>query len=275
MPSPYAHPDWHALVAAIRANPADDLPRLVAADWLDEHGEAERAAFIRVQCELVKLPNDGVCEHAFEWKHPQTCRTCELRWQERRARGLAGPGQTPPNIRLWFYDVMPAGVVITHIRRGFLTGVKCRLADWFGGLCRQCGDEGRRGVDFGPGWRNVCTTCRGEGGSAGIGPAVVAAHPVGRLAVSDATPYPLQSANGETGPRGWGWWDGAYFDPATLGEGELPTAVFELIWEAHVANRRVDRVGRNVLFDTEEDAEIALSAALIEWALAQPAPVLS
>lgn len=33
------HPEWKALLAAIVANPADDLPRLVAADWLDERGD--------------------------------------------------------------------------------------------------------------------------------------------------------------------------------------------------------------------------------------------
>ena len=28
----------------------DDLPRLIFADWLDEHGDADRAEFIRLQC---------------------------------------------------------------------------------------------------------------------------------------------------------------------------------------------------------------------------------
>ena len=41
--------DREAFVAAIAANPADDLPRLVFADWLDEHGDPERAEFIRTQ----------------------------------------------------------------------------------------------------------------------------------------------------------------------------------------------------------------------------------
>lgn len=36
-----------ALLAAVLANPADDLPRLVYADWLDENGQPERAEFIR------------------------------------------------------------------------------------------------------------------------------------------------------------------------------------------------------------------------------------
>jgi uncharacterized protein (TIGR02996 family) len=37
-------------------NPDDDTPRLVYADWLDEHGQPERAEFIRVQCELARMP---------------------------------------------------------------------------------------------------------------------------------------------------------------------------------------------------------------------------
>jgi uncharacterized protein (TIGR02996 family) len=47
-----------AFLAAIADRPDDDLPRLVFADWLDEHGDADRAEFIRVQCELAKLPAD-------------------------------------------------------------------------------------------------------------------------------------------------------------------------------------------------------------------------
>jgi uncharacterized protein (TIGR02996 family) len=34
-----------------------DALRLVFADWLEDHGELERAEFIRVQIELAKLPN--------------------------------------------------------------------------------------------------------------------------------------------------------------------------------------------------------------------------
>ena len=41
------HPTESALLAAVLANPADDLPRLVLADWLEENGQAERAMTIR------------------------------------------------------------------------------------------------------------------------------------------------------------------------------------------------------------------------------------
>lgn len=45
--------DHDALLAAVLAAPADDLPRLVYADWLDEHGDPDRAAFIRTQVRLA------------------------------------------------------------------------------------------------------------------------------------------------------------------------------------------------------------------------------
>ena len=51
---PYS--DGEALYRAILDNPADDVVRLVYADWLEESGtDAARAEFIRVQCELARL----------------------------------------------------------------------------------------------------------------------------------------------------------------------------------------------------------------------------
>lgn len=39
--------DRDLLLSAIAASPADSLPRLIYADWLDEHGEEPLAAFVR------------------------------------------------------------------------------------------------------------------------------------------------------------------------------------------------------------------------------------
>jgi uncharacterized protein (TIGR02996 family) len=46
--------DEAAFLAAIRAAPADDLSRLVYADWLAERGRAE-GGFLRAECELAAL----------------------------------------------------------------------------------------------------------------------------------------------------------------------------------------------------------------------------
>jgi uncharacterized protein (TIGR02996 family) len=67
-------------IAAIRDSPDDDSSRLVFADWLEDHGEPERAELIRVQCELARSPTfaprypelhlrqlELVAEHELDW----------------------------------------------------------------------------------------------------------------------------------------------------------------------------------------------------------------
>ena len=57
------HPDEMPLLAAVRAAPADDLPRLVYADWLDEHAR-RGSAFIRAECALAAMPLNSPRWHA-------------------------------------------------------------------------------------------------------------------------------------------------------------------------------------------------------------------
>src|SRR5438128_298175 len=45
-----------ALLAAVADTPEEDTPRLILADWLEEHGESARAEFIRAECEYWRLP---------------------------------------------------------------------------------------------------------------------------------------------------------------------------------------------------------------------------
>ncbi len=47
-----------SFLEAIREDPADDVPRLVFADWLEDSGDYDRAEFIRVQCELARGVRD-------------------------------------------------------------------------------------------------------------------------------------------------------------------------------------------------------------------------
>jgi uncharacterized protein (TIGR02996 family) len=55
--------DRAALLRTILANPADDAPRLIYADWCDENGEGGRAAFIRLQIRRARegTPGGGLC----------------------------------------------------------------------------------------------------------------------------------------------------------------------------------------------------------------------
>src|SRR5262245_47579116 len=70
--------DHDALLRAICEYPRDDLPRLVYADWLDEHGEPERAAFIRTDIAADRLdPFDPV---RLRWELIEKPRLAEVPW---------------------------------------------------------------------------------------------------------------------------------------------------------------------------------------------------
>ena len=70
-----------ALLAAILDAPDDDAPRLVFADWLDEHGEPDRAAFIRVQIERARLPEDDPRAEALKAREDALLRAHREVWR--------------------------------------------------------------------------------------------------------------------------------------------------------------------------------------------------
>lgn len=151
-----------AFLAAIRATPDDDLPRLVFADWLDENGQPDHARAIR------------------HYIHRRTVHTS--------AAGYPAELWLLEGEDGWAKEIAPAvpGVAYT-VRRGFVSGVECRWADWFGWPC-SCEARDRR-CDGG------CT-----GGRIGRGPELVRTHPIERVRFSDVTPL---SVHNPTGPPYW------------------------------------------------------------------------
>lgn len=146
--------DGPALLDAILADPEEDTPRLVYADWLEEHGQGERAEFVRVQVELWHLHAAGHgttptrpegCPTA-EWhrKHPMpggqmmpTCRACDRATDlEYRERELWKADES----REWFdwtaldgffLDNAPSPDEMTGVvRRGFVESLTLSAADW-------------------------------------------------------------------------------------------------------------------------------------------------
>ena len=66
--------DHDALVRAVCEFPDDDTPRLIYADFLEENGDAERAAFIRAQIHLARTP---------AWEpFAVMCRSRRMEWSE-------------------------------------------------------------------------------------------------------------------------------------------------------------------------------------------------
>jgi uncharacterized protein (TIGR02996 family) len=57
-----------AFLADILAHPDDDTPRLVYADWLAEHGDPDRAAFIRTQIEAHRSPEFDRRRYELNWQ---------------------------------------------------------------------------------------------------------------------------------------------------------------------------------------------------------------
>lgn len=72
--------------------PADDGPRLIYADWLEEQGDTARAEFIRTQCELARIGHnhpDNSRVHEFGSVCPQ-CHQLILQEKELLRRHVGG-----------------------------------------------------------------------------------------------------------------------------------------------------------------------------------------
>ncbi len=114
--------DRIAFIRAILANREDDAPRLIYADWMEELGEGERAEYIRLACELARLPYcDGECSPRVE----RSCRACVIRRREKEllynhgAEWLEGcPVEFPSPFR---GDIF---------RRGFIQSVTLTAEGW-------------------------------------------------------------------------------------------------------------------------------------------------
>jgi uncharacterized protein (TIGR02996 family) len=95
-----------AFLQDIIEHPDDEAPRLIYADWLDDHGQPSRAEFIRVQCELARLTEGGP-------------RREDLRARERELLEAHGSDWRAP-LPEWAFDA--------EFDRGFVASVAVRAA---------------------------------------------------------------------------------------------------------------------------------------------------
>jgi uncharacterized protein (TIGR02996 family) len=72
-------PDDVAFISAILANPSENGPRLVYADWLDERGDP-RGTFLRWQCELFTIPPDDEYRRILQDRIRAYCATIDPAW---------------------------------------------------------------------------------------------------------------------------------------------------------------------------------------------------
>jgi uncharacterized protein (TIGR02996 family) len=181
----YAHPEWLALLAGIIAHPDEDLRRLVAADWLIEHGEEARAEFIQVQCQL------GRCQgiHA----------TLTIRMARLYATGEAKAAPLVDRAAnllseyatAWCQEIGTDAAAAWEWgwHRGFVSVVRSPFVWLMGGRCPVCGHRGRHDVGSDPATEDECTTCHGSGRLTGRLTELVTLHPITRVAVRGLVPF--------------------------------------------------------------------------------------
>src|SRR5262245_14756362 len=68
------------LYQAVLDAPDDDAPRLAYADWLDDHGDPDRAQFIRLQCRLARLSTSNANYHRLWTEASQLATRGRRRW---------------------------------------------------------------------------------------------------------------------------------------------------------------------------------------------------
>jgi uncharacterized protein (TIGR02996 family) len=102
--------DMIPFLRKIAENPGDDAPRLVFADWLDEHKQHERAEFIRLQIELARADpgEEGYAEKTAKM------RRCGMFTRKGKHR---------------FFDYLPTKKCKIAFQRGMIESINTNFAD--------------------------------------------------------------------------------------------------------------------------------------------------
>lgn len=179
------HPDAVAFVRAICSAPEDDTPRLVYADWLEEHGQADRAEFVRLQIRIAGIEAHCWCGACVRKRgrlgqhHNGPCgvdkerdelpdgssRQAFLRRRERELFPSASSLGLPDG---WVVTsgITPDGPTpAATVRRGFVAALTCTAEEWLRVAddvywhpdqteCSVCGERHSR-------FPSVCSTCGG------------------------------------------------------------------------------------------------------------------
>ena len=175
--------DEQAFMRRICESPADDLPRLIMADWLEEHGQSEQSAFIRCQIELAAIqkcvPETWQFVHGVESLRRRERSLLPESW--RWTKDIPGCGWLTWQIHSTQPILLFGGEWSLEFRRGFVHAVRCSFAEWCGGACPD-----RQATLL-----NLCPECHGTGRIDGIGPQLCAVQPVEAFEATDPEGYPF------------------------------------------------------------------------------------
>lgn len=222
--------------AAIKEAPADDLPRLAYADWLDEQpqtacrycsglgtkggigrtGDAAdvpcsicegsgvrpysqaRAEFVRLQVEIAGFDESYYLSYANRWYCLRSAVPRIARSAEllHDAWSDSLAGRFPYTTSFTDWE----------FRRGFLHRAFGSFEELLGTYCRACdgvGDDGGRGYSD-----KECVRCGGSGGTPGVLPFALRGHPIADVRVAFAVPdhgHFATPGRAQVVDRGYGW----------------------------------------------------------------------
>ncbi|MCI0461359.1 MAG: TIGR02996 domain-containing protein [Gemmataceae bacterium] len=120
--------DDEALLRSVFKAPDNDGPRLAYADWLEEHGENERAELIRVQIELCRCPEDDPRHDALEARAEALTKAHASAWLRPLREALDRPRCSQLGRGWKFHRGFLAELDIEARRLDFLTAAKDFLA---------------------------------------------------------------------------------------------------------------------------------------------------
>ena len=259
-----------ALLAAVRENPADDLPRLMLADEI-ELAEPERAEFVRVQVELSR--REWVCEGCRPGRVYcyEGCPDCDdhsaLRRRERElldehwSGWIRGAGLVPDGWKLstdgdsfhvWHDAPFDDGFRF-QFRRGFVASVSLPLAALVGGPCGRCDNGIVRHAHVHSGRIVASEKCRHC--TPGVAPALFSCQPVERVSLTDRETHP--SPPGLSGP--WAFYRA---DPRRIVAADRYVLPEGLFWHP---GGWLSENGNWKDFPTRQAAEDWLSAACVAY----------
>lgn len=206
--------------------------RLIFADWCEDHGEPERAEFVRLQMEYADL-HPHYEAHDIDYLNCPTCIRAAIIEGLLKTRFRIGRNEHPT----WAKDcpsiimrTKPTGPALEwQWYRGFVESITCPWSEW-----EKCG------------------------------PRLVECHPLRRVTLSDKEP--LNLAPGSTNPddtwHGWHTWGSAEF--VVLGgplASDLPKELFALL-----GGRRIEGNPFAVYYESREEAVDDCSLACVNFA---------
>jgi uncharacterized protein (TIGR02996 family) len=152
-------PDHQAFLSAIRANPRDEAPLLVYADWLDERGD-QRAAYLRSQMEYRRARTEELRQRLIR-QYPHE----HLPWAAiLEQAGAVEANLTPFEFAWWGTNIGPAREADgTYERFQYHDQPPLPVETLDGTFAWLRNSEAQSSYRHGPRWRAYCAEKREQG----------------------------------------------------------------------------------------------------------------